>query len=57
MTLLRRGEEPEDVTGERPNSWVAQLETVTRATSGEDVPYATGEDGARNLEILEQIVA
>jgi len=56
VTLLMRGEEPEDVTGERPNSWVAQLETVTRAASGEDVPYATGEDGARNLEILEQIV-
>ena len=57
VTLLRRGEDAEDVTGERPNSWVAQLETVTRAASGEDVPYATGEDGARNLEILEQIVA
>jgi 1,5-anhydro-D-fructose reductase (1,5-anhydro-D-mannitol-forming) len=56
VTLLRTGEEPEDVTGERPNSWVAQLETVTRAASGEDVAYATGEDGARNLEIMEQII-
>jgi 1,5-anhydro-D-fructose reductase (1,5-anhydro-D-mannitol-forming) len=56
VTLLRAGEEPEDVTGARPNSWVAQLETVTRAASGEDVDYATGEDGARNLEIMEQII-
>lgn len=56
VTLLRRGEEPEDVTGDRPNAWVAQLETVTRAMDGEDVPYATGEDGAHNLEILEQII-
>jgi predicted dehydrogenase len=56
VTLLRAGEEPEDVTGARPNSWVAQLETVTRAASGEDVDYASGEDGARNLEIMEQII-
>jgi 1,5-anhydro-D-fructose reductase (1,5-anhydro-D-mannitol-forming) len=56
VTLLRSGEDPEDVTGDRPNSWVAQLETVTRAAAGEDVAYATGEDGARNLEIMEQIV-
>jgi 1,5-anhydro-D-fructose reductase (1,5-anhydro-D-mannitol-forming) len=56
VSLLRRDEEPEDVTGDRPNSWVAQLETVTRAAAGEDVPYATGEDGARNLEIMEQII-
>jgi 1,5-anhydro-D-fructose reductase (1,5-anhydro-D-mannitol-forming) len=56
VTLFREGAEPEDVTGERPNSWVAQLEEVTRAASGEDVPYASGEDGARNLEIMEQII-
>jgi 1,5-anhydro-D-fructose reductase (1,5-anhydro-D-mannitol-forming) len=56
VMLLRADKDPEDVTGDRPNSWVAQLETVTRAMSGEDVPYATGEDGARNLEIMEQIV-
>jgi 1,5-anhydro-D-fructose reductase (1,5-anhydro-D-mannitol-forming) len=56
VTLLRTGEDPEDITGDRPNSWVAQLETVTRAASGEDVAYATGEDGARNLEIMEQII-
>jgi hypothetical protein len=35
---------------------VAQLEEVTRAASGENVPYATGEDGARALEIMVQIV-
>ena len=56
VTLLRADDGPEDVTGERPNSWVAQLETVTRAASGDEVDYATGEDGARNLEIMEQII-
>jgi len=56
VVLLREGADPEDVTGERPNAWVAQLEEVTRAASGEDVPYATGEDGARALEVMEQIV-
>jgi 1,5-anhydro-D-fructose reductase (1,5-anhydro-D-mannitol-forming) len=56
VVLLRAGSDPEDVTGERPNSWVAQLETVTRAASGEDVAYASGEDGARALEIMEQII-
>jgi 1,5-anhydro-D-fructose reductase (1,5-anhydro-D-mannitol-forming) len=56
VVLLREGAVPEDVTGERPNAWVAELEEVTRAASGEDVPYATGEDGARALEVMEQIV-
>jgi 1,5-anhydro-D-fructose reductase (1,5-anhydro-D-mannitol-forming) len=56
VLLLREGADPEDVTGERPNAWVAQLEEVTRAASGEDVPYATGEDGARAVEIMVQIV-
>jgi 1,5-anhydro-D-fructose reductase (1,5-anhydro-D-mannitol-forming) len=56
VVLLREGADPEDVTGERPNAWVAQLEDVTRAASGEDVPYASGEDGARALEVMEQIV-
>jgi 1,5-anhydro-D-fructose reductase (1,5-anhydro-D-mannitol-forming) len=56
VTLLRKEADPEDVTGERPNSWVAQLEEVTRAASGEAVPYATGEDGARAVEVMEQIV-
>jgi 1,5-anhydro-D-fructose reductase (1,5-anhydro-D-mannitol-forming) len=56
VTLLRPDADPEDVTGERPHAWVAQLEEVTRAASGEAVPYATGEDGARAVEIMEQIV-
>jgi 1,5-anhydro-D-fructose reductase (1,5-anhydro-D-mannitol-forming) len=56
VTLLRPDADPEDVTGERPHAWVAQLEEVTRAASGEEVPYATGEDGARAVEIMEQIV-
>jgi 1,5-anhydro-D-fructose reductase (1,5-anhydro-D-mannitol-forming) len=56
VTLLRSGSDPEDVTGDTPNAWLAQLEQVTRAFAGEDVPYATGEDGARNIEIMEQII-
>ena len=56
VTLLQPDKDPEDITGETPLSFAAQLETVTRAASGDDVPYATGEDGARNLEILEQLV-
>jgi 1,5-anhydro-D-fructose reductase (1,5-anhydro-D-mannitol-forming) len=57
VVMLRKDADPEDVTGERPNAWVAQLEEVTRAASGEDVPYATGEDGARALEVMERIIA
>mgnify|MGYP000058548530 CR=1 FL=1 len=45
----------EDITGETPHSAQAQLATVTAAFLGEDVAYATGEDGARNLDVLEQI--
>jgi 1,5-anhydro-D-fructose reductase (1,5-anhydro-D-mannitol-forming) len=56
VVLLREGADAEDVTGERPNAWVAQLEEVTRAASGDDVPYATGVDGARAVEVMEQIV-
>jgi 1,5-anhydro-D-fructose reductase (1,5-anhydro-D-mannitol-forming) len=56
VTLMQPDKDPEDVTGETPISFLAQLETVTRACEGEDVDYATGEDGARNLEILEQLV-
>ena len=33
----------------------AQLATVTSVFGGTDAPYATGADGARNLEILEAI--
>jgi 1,5-anhydro-D-fructose reductase (1,5-anhydro-D-mannitol-forming) len=54
--LLRADAEPEDVTGERPSSWLAQLETVSRAVAGDEIAYATGEDGARNLEVLERIL-
>jgi 1,5-anhydro-D-fructose reductase (1,5-anhydro-D-mannitol-forming) len=56
VTLQRPDQDPEDVTGDRPISFRAQLETITRVASGENLPYATGEDGARNLEILEQLV-
>jgi 1,5-anhydro-D-fructose reductase (1,5-anhydro-D-mannitol-forming) len=44
-----------DITGETPLSQQAQLETVTAAFLGADVPYATGVDGARNLDVLEMI--
>jgi 1,5-anhydro-D-fructose reductase (1,5-anhydro-D-mannitol-forming) len=56
VTLLQPDKDPQDVTGETPLSFMAQLETVTRVCEGEDLPYATGADGARNLEILEQLV-
>jgi len=56
VTLLKPDSDPEDVTGDTPNAWIAQLEQVTRAMEGEDVPYATGEDGARAVEIMEQII-
>jgi 1,5-anhydro-D-fructose reductase (1,5-anhydro-D-mannitol-forming) len=56
VTLLQPDKDPQDVTGETPLSFLAQLETLTRVFGGEDIPYATGEDGARNLEILEQLV-
>lgn len=47
-----------DVTGMKPNSiWALQIDAVTGAAAGEEVPYATGEDGARNIEILEAISA
>jgi 1,5-anhydro-D-fructose reductase (1,5-anhydro-D-mannitol-forming) len=44
-----------DITGERPMSAHAQLAAVTDAANGGAADYARGEDGARNLAILEQI--
>jgi 1,5-anhydro-D-fructose reductase (1,5-anhydro-D-mannitol-forming) len=55
VTLVRADGEEVDITGETPVSAQAQLATVTSAFGGSDVPYATGADGARNLEILEAI--
>ena len=54
-TLVRPDGTSCDITGETPNSIQAQLQAVTAAFLGGDVPYATGADGARNLEILEMI--
>lgn len=34
-----------------------QVEALSRAIAGEDVEWCTGVDGARDLEVLEQIVA
>jgi 1,5-anhydro-D-fructose reductase (1,5-anhydro-D-mannitol-forming) len=46
----------QDITGERPASlWAAQVDAIEAAVTGEDIGYATGEDGARNIEILERI--
>lgn len=56
VTLYRPEHEPEDVTGQRVAPWAAQVDAVTRAALGEPVAYATGEDGARNVEILERLV-
>ena len=45
-----------DVTGTRASSvWAAQVDAVTAAAGGEEVAYATGADGARNVEILESL--
>lgn len=55
VMLLRPDAEPLDLSGDRPEAFPRQVDIITRVASGEDLPYATGEDGARNLEILEQI--
>jgi 1,5-anhydro-D-fructose reductase (1,5-anhydro-D-mannitol-forming) len=55
VTLVRADGEQVDITGETPLSAQAQLATVTDAFGGADVPYASGADGARNLEILQAI--
>lgn len=56
VTLLRTDAEPQDVSGERKNPWITQVERVTQAARGEDVRYATGADGTRALEVMHQIV-
>jgi 1,5-anhydro-D-fructose reductase (1,5-anhydro-D-mannitol-forming) len=53
---LYTGDGEQDVTGERRVSQQAQLEAVDDAAAGRNTEYATGDDGARNLEILEQIL-
>lgn len=55
VVLTRADGSEADITGATPLSNQAQLATVTAAFLGADVPYATGADGARNLEILELI--
>jgi 1,5-anhydro-D-fructose reductase (1,5-anhydro-D-mannitol-forming) len=54
-TFLPADDEAQDITGATPLSFTAQLDTVTRAVLGESVAYATGADGARNVELLERI--
>ncbi|MDQ4058101.1 MAG: Gfo/Idh/MocA family oxidoreductase [Actinomycetota bacterium] len=45
-----------DVTGERPSSlWAALVDAIEAAAAGHDAVYATGSDGARNIEILERL--
>lgn len=55
VMLLRANREPQELCCERHEAWSRQLDVVTRVASGEELPYATGDDGARNLEILEMI--
>lgn len=46
-----------DVTSSRPSSVSAmQVDAVTAVAQGDEVPYATGEDGAKNVEILEKLI-
>jgi 1,5-anhydro-D-fructose reductase (1,5-anhydro-D-mannitol-forming) len=48
--------EGKDITGEPPsNLWAAQVDAVTAAAEGDDVTYASGEDGARNVDVLERL--
>jgi len=55
VTLITEDGE-RDVTGDRPASiWAAEVDAIEAAAGGQDVSYATGEDGARNIEILERI--
>jgi len=55
VTLITEDGE-RDVTGERPASvWAAEVDAIEAAAAGDDISYATGEDGARNIEILERI--
>jgi 1,5-anhydro-D-fructose reductase (1,5-anhydro-D-mannitol-forming) len=56
VVMLRPGADPEDISGvERADPFVLQVEAITQATRGGTVEYASGEDGARNLDVLEQI--
>jgi predicted dehydrogenase len=58
--FLLDGSEPEgrDVTPSKPESvWADQIDAVSAVADGEAVAYATGEDGARNIEILEKLIA
>jgi 1,5-anhydro-D-fructose reductase (1,5-anhydro-D-mannitol-forming) len=57
VTLERPGEAPVELHAGGPPSPQLQVEAVSRAIAGEDVEYCTGADGARNLEVLEEIVA
>lgn len=54
-TLLRADADPREIACPQIDPWPRQLDVITHVACGEDLPYATGEDGARNLEILEQI--
>jgi len=54
-TLLRADAEPEELRCAVVEPWPRQLEVITRVAGGEDLAYASGRDGARNLEVLEQI--
>jgi 1,5-anhydro-D-fructose reductase (1,5-anhydro-D-mannitol-forming) len=45
-----------DITGDRPASiFAAQIDAFEAAAAGREAVYATGEDGARNLEVLERL--
>ncbi|MQA99855.1 MAG: hypothetical protein GEU78_06120 [Actinobacteria bacterium] len=58
--FLLDGSEPggRDVTPSKPEFvWADQIDAVSAVAEGEDVPHATGEDGARNIEILEKLIA
>jgi len=55
VTLITE-EGEQDITGQRPASlWGAMINAIEGAAAGRGAIYATGEDGARNIEILERL--
>jgi 1,5-anhydro-D-fructose reductase (1,5-anhydro-D-mannitol-forming) len=56
VTLQRPDGDPVDTSGEPIDASVAQAETIAKVIDGAEMAYATGEDGARNVDLLEQML-
>jgi predicted dehydrogenase len=45
-----------DISGTKPDSiWARQVDAITAVAQGRDVLYASGDDGARTIDVLEQL--